>query len=190
MVSGARRGRRRRDDVDPALGLVLTAPPAIPASAWLRAGSAADRGVALIVQWMVGEIVLEDVAPQILLGPVGEGTHLPDPPALVAFELGRLSAGRTLFAAQPRDPGIDVAQAQLERRHLSVPTAVLRGPRLVRTPGVEHLERDAEAVLELLLSGQCLGEEDAGVDREGPEVRGDLAQHVKEDRLLLLKRAG
>jgi len=66
------------------------------------------------------------------------------------------------LAAQPdpRDPGIDVAQATLECLHLGGGAAVLRRPRLTGTARVEHLELDAETVLEALLSLERLSEQD------------------------------
>src|SRR5918996_3764846 len=49
---------------------------------------AADRGVALVVEGVVGDVVLLDVLPDLLLGPVRERVELPEAEALVPRELG------------------------------------------------------------------------------------------------------
>src|ERR1700719_291954 len=79
--------------VDAALGLVEPGPPALPAIARKGARLAADRGVTAIVQRVVGQVVAEDVAPQILFIPVGKRVDLPDAVGLVALELGRRRSG-------------------------------------------------------------------------------------------------
>src|ERR1700722_14252590 len=71
--------------VDAALGLVEPGPPALPAIAGKGARLAADRGIALIVQRVVGQVVAEDVAPQIPLSPVGQRVDLPDSGDIVMF---------------------------------------------------------------------------------------------------------
>src|SRR5690242_12289334 len=59
-------------DVQPALGLVGARPAALAARARLRARRAADRGVALVVQRVIGQLALEDAVPEVLLGPERE----------------------------------------------------------------------------------------------------------------------
>ena len=49
----------------------------LAAAAGLGAGRAADRGVALVVQRVVGQVALVDALPQVALGPVGERVVLP-----------------------------------------------------------------------------------------------------------------
>src|SRR5262249_53740327 len=82
--------------VQPALGLVEACPPAGPGILARRrlagAVGAADRGIALIVQLVVGDVVLVDVGPVLLLRPVGQRVELPEPEALVPRELRRLGA--------------------------------------------------------------------------------------------------
>src|ERR1700733_2785981 len=70
-----------------ALGLVQARPAAVAAVAWKRARGAADRVVPLIVEWVVRQIMLEDVSPDVLLGPVGERVELDDPAPLIMLEL-------------------------------------------------------------------------------------------------------
>src|ERR1700751_2248147 len=92
--------------MDPALGLVGPGPAAAAAGAGGGAGRASDRCVALVVQGVVGQVVLEDVAPDVLLRPVGERVELPDAPALVSLQLRCGGARRSLLAAAGRGPGI------------------------------------------------------------------------------------
>src|SRR5215218_2203760 len=83
-------------DVQPALGLGQAGPAALAAFAGLRAGRAADRRVALVVQRVVGQLALGDPLPEVLLGPVVERVELPDPALVVPLDRLRARAARTL----------------------------------------------------------------------------------------------
>src|SRR5687768_18356939 len=83
MRSGALSGRRR-GHVQAALGLVLAGPTTLAALARRRAGHAADRGVAAVVQGVVGEVVGDDVIPHVAVRPVDQRVDLPQA-ALVAL---------------------------------------------------------------------------------------------------------
>src|SRR5450755_511522 len=111
------------DDVDSALGLLLPAPATFAAGPGLRARRAPDRRIARIVERMVGKIVLEDVAPDVLLGPVGERIELPDPAGVVVLELGRRGARRRLFTPDSGDPRVDAAQRLLQSHDLGFTAA-------------------------------------------------------------------
>src|SRR5436309_6135517 len=132
--------------VDPALDLVGAGPASFPAASRPGARGAADRGIALVVQRVVRKLVPMDVAPQILLGPVGQGIHLPDSPLLVVLELGGSRPGGSLLAANPGDPCVYVIQRPRQGVYLGLAAAALKRPRLVRAAGVEHLDLQAEPV--------------------------------------------
>ena len=82
--------------VDAALGAVGPGPAARALARALErdrgAGHASDRGIALIVKRVVGHVVVLDVAPDLLLVPVGQGVQLPEAEPLVPTELGRVGA--------------------------------------------------------------------------------------------------
>src|SRR5947209_14196510 len=101
--------------MNPALGLVGARPAPLAAGARLGAGRASDRGIALIVERVVWQIVLVDVAPEVLLGPVRQRVDLPQAARIVALELGRVRSGRGLLAPDPADPRVDPCQSALER---------------------------------------------------------------------------
>src|SRR5579884_3070982 len=187
---GSGRATVDADHVQTALGLLLPGPAPLATVAGTRAGGAPDRGVAAVVQWVVGQVVRVDVAPEILLGPVGQRVDLPDLPRAVTVELWRGGPRGRLLAANPRDPGLDAVERALERLHLRVAAAALERPRLVGAARVEDLDGHPEALLEALPGLERLGEEDAGVDREHARVRAGLGEHVHEHRLLLLEGAG
>src|SRR5204863_10118893 len=105
--------------VQAALDLVGLRPATLAGAARPGAVGAADRAVAAIVKVVVGDVVLDDVAPDVLLGPVGQRVGLPELVLLVPLELRRGRAHRRLLAAQPRDPAIHLGQRLLERRHLA-----------------------------------------------------------------------
>src|SRR5947209_19243888 len=100
-------------DMDPALRLVLPGPAARPATAGKRARSAPDGLVPPIVQGVIRQVVLVDIAPDVLLAPVGDRVDLPDPPPLVALELTRGRARRGLLAADAGDPRINPVKRSL-----------------------------------------------------------------------------
>src|SRR5436305_5848861 len=83
--------------IDPALGLFEPRPAAIAGRTAhtdrLGAVGATDRGVALIVERVIREVVLMDVVPDVAFGPVRERVELPELKALVPAELR--SAGTT-----------------------------------------------------------------------------------------------
>src|SRR6266508_6213390 len=88
----SRRRSALESAVEAALGL-LGARPAASAGVLARcrlpgAVGAADRGIALIVERVVGDVVLADVVPDLLLRPVGERVEFPQAEALVPGELG------------------------------------------------------------------------------------------------------
>src|SRR5438105_11458338 len=76
------------------------------------AGDAADRPVTGLVQRVVRDLVDDDVGPDALLVPVGEGVELPDAVALGPLQLRGAGAARRLVAADAGDPGL----VGLERR--------------------------------------------------------------------------
>src|SRR5437763_14141536 len=125
---------------------------------------------------MVRQIVLEDVSPEVLFVPVGQRIELPDPPPIVALELGRVPPHGRLLAPDPGDPGIDIGQRRLERAHLCLATAAGGGPWLVWTGGVERIELDREPLLESVPGFQRLCEQDAGIDREGANRGGPTGE--------------
>src|ERR1700751_3157826 len=132
--------------VDPALDFVGAGPPSLASRSWLGARRAADRGVAKVMQRVVGKVVLVDVSPQVLLRPVGQRVDLPDAPALVPLELGRVRARRRLLTADPRDPRLNSLERPFERIHLGHAAAVLSRPRCIWVAAIEDLDVGAEAV--------------------------------------------
>src|SRR5437773_11223727 len=84
-----------------------------------RAGDAADRAVAGVVQRVVRNVVGGYVVPDVLLPPVGERLDLPDAVALGALRLLRARARGRLLAANPRDPRIVGIKRLDERLYLA-----------------------------------------------------------------------
>src|ERR1022692_2263583 len=113
--------------MDAALGLLRARPAALAARAGLGARCAADRGIALVVQRVIGEIALEDPLPKVLLGPQGKRVVLVDAATLVVpLDQLRIHARGTLLASDAGDPALRVGQSTLQRRHLRDRAAVLR----------------------------------------------------------------
>src|SRR5258708_37308980 len=90
-----------------------------------RAGLAADRGIAAIVQRVVGNLVGAQVRPDILGGPVGERAELPLAMrrVLLGFDGGGAAVG--LHAAQTRDPATLARQRPVQPLDLAYRAAAL-----------------------------------------------------------------
>src|ERR1700686_1683106 len=106
-------GTRGSEDAEPvqlyvhmeaALCLLAACPAALAPAAWQGARRAADRGVALVVQRVVGQPALVDAPPQVLLAPQHQRVVLLDAPGGVRFDRLRVRSRRTLLAADGRDP--------------------------------------------------------------------------------------
>src|SRR5437588_5477937 len=115
MISGSIAGRLSLA-VQAACRSVLSRPAAVASRAGLCARRAADRVIAPVVEWVVGQVVVGDESPHVAVGPVGQGVELPQAVRLVPLELGSVGARRGLLAAQAGDPGVEPAQGVLQRR--------------------------------------------------------------------------
>src|SRR5688572_22990761 len=205
-------GRRARalksggvEGVDAALELVLAGPAAgagVNVGAELNGlgaaqGVAADRGVALVHEGVVGEIVLLHVEADLLAGPV---EHWGDGVAAVARgpfdEAGRGAQVGALGAADAAEPG-----AGLELVHRAfhgfdlvggaAGVDVLAERVVVLAGGVEVGEGvvagavgpdvEVEAPAQVFHELVGLGEEVAGVDEDDPDVGLGLGGEVNED---------
>src|SRR6266536_342737 len=116
--------------MDPALELVRARPAAgaffLVRRDRPRAGDAADRAVAGLVQRVVGNLVDLDVGPDPLLVPVGERMNLPDTVALRPLQLRRALAARRLVSADARDPGLVGLERRQQRLALADVAAAVR----------------------------------------------------------------
>src|SRR5882672_8596758 len=73
-----------------------------------RAGRAADGGVALVVERVVGKVVLAHVLPHLFLRPLGERVQLHDCAVVVVdLHLADVAARRPLVAAKTGNPGVE-----------------------------------------------------------------------------------
>ena len=190
--------------VDPALGLFETRPAAGARRAArpdrLGAVGAADRGVALIVQRVVREVVLMDVVPDVALGPVRERVQLPEPEALVPAELRGLGATAGVLAADAGDPAVDGRERPAHRLDLAHAAAgvgvalpelvAVLGRLLLEGQVVEAVELDPLVLGEAVAGLVGLREEDVGVEVEEARLGLILARHVRGHRARFLERAG
>ena len=165
-------------------------PAALAAAAGLGARRAADRGVALVVQRVVGQVALVDARPEVALGPVGERVVLPHRALVVELDELRVGARGGLLAADAGDPRVGAGQRALERGDLSVAAAVRGpGPRQARvgasststcTPKRSSKARHVCSVSGNSTPVSIVTTRVCGAERE---------QLVEDDRLLLLERA-
>src|SRR5919201_3998681 len=121
---------QRGVDVDAALELVRAGPAAGPlvlaADDRARARHAADRGIALVVQRVVGNLVDVEVGLNALRVPVDDVLHLPDVVPFRPLELLRVRARDGLLAADAGDPRVVRLQRTLERLDLADGAAPVR----------------------------------------------------------------
>src|SRR5512133_3448406 len=112
--------------VDAALLRRVRLPPPAPGTVGLagtnraRALCAADRGVALVVERVVRDVVLAHVFPDLVLCPFGEWVQLHDRAVVVIdLDLADIRARRPLVAAKPRDPGVEGGEMLRQRSDLA-----------------------------------------------------------------------
>src|SRR5438552_12357589 len=102
--------------------LVRAGPPAGPfvlvVDDRARAGNAADRRIARVVERVVRNLVDVDVGLDALRVPVDERLDLPDTEALRPLDLLRVRARRALLAPDPGDPRIVARERALQRLDL------------------------------------------------------------------------
>ena len=145
------------------------------------------------MQRVVRHVVRDDVAPDVLLAPVGQRRAL-DLAGMAGIrrELRGVRAVGRLVAPQAGDPGVDLAQRPLERLHLAHAAARVRValPQAVDPLAAVDVDLDAVALLDPAPRLVGLREQDAGVEREHARLRLDREQHVEDHRRLLLEGAG
>src|SRR5260221_319464 len=90
-----------------------------------RAWPAADAGVALVVQRIVGDIVLTDERPNLCLRPVGERAHFDKAELFVPTDDRGLRPVWTLIAADRTGPGVETDDRLLQNLHLAVEAALI-----------------------------------------------------------------
>src|SRR5882672_608926 len=90
-----------------------------------RAGNAADRRIARVVQRVVRNLVHVDVRLDALRVPIHDGLDLPDPVALRPLDALCIRSGQRLLASDAGDPGIERRERTLERLDLANVTAAV-----------------------------------------------------------------
>src|SRR5688500_8882272 len=78
-----------------------------------RAGDAADRGIALLVQRVDGNLIDDRVRVDALRAPVDERLDLPDAVPLGPLDLLGVGAGRALLAPDAGDPRVVLRERAL-----------------------------------------------------------------------------
>src|SRR6476620_6720763 len=116
--------------MDAAFELVRPGPPSgtlvLAGKNRARAGDAADRRIARVVQRVVGNFVDVDVRLDALRVPVHDGLDLPDPVALGPLDALRVGPCQSLLAADAGDPRVVRRERTLERLDLADVTAAVR----------------------------------------------------------------
>ena len=186
--------------VQAALDLGRARPAALAPVARLRAMRAADRGVAGVVQRVVGQAALGDVRPDARVVPVGQRVGLPQLVRLVPAELRRSARVGDWSRRRPVIQQSSSCERAGERRDLADRAAeiglalperltVHGGLATERRPLVD-LDGDPVALLDLAPDRVRLREEDVRVEREDARVGVERQEHVEQHRLLLLEGAG
>src|SRR3989442_6358318 len=129
-ISGLLRGFGGETAVQAAFGLGEGA-PASRAGVFSRpdgggAGSAADAGIAALVQRVGGDAALLHARPHLFAGPCGERVHLDEAKSRVALDHARSGALGGLVAADGRDPGVELQHLDAKRLDLAQVAALIR----------------------------------------------------------------
>src|ERR1700730_13793347 len=109
--------------MDPALELVRPRPPSgafvLADEDGTRAGHAADRRIARVVQRVVRNLVYVDVRLDALRVPVHHGLDLPHPVTVRPLDALCICAGQCLLPPDAGDPGVVRRERALERLDLA-----------------------------------------------------------------------
>src|SRR5512133_3469063 len=116
-------------DMDAAFELVRPGPPSgtfvLAYEDGARAGNAADRRIARVVQRVVRNLVHVDVRLDALRVPVHDGLDLPDAVALRPLDALCICTRQRLLAADAGNPGVVRRERALERLDLADVTAAI-----------------------------------------------------------------
>ena len=157
----------------------------------LRAGPAADAGVVLLVQIVVGDVVLVDIVPDVGFAPVDQGRNLHHAVLFIPAQHRCAGARGRLVSPQRGDPG-GAAFERLGHGHDFANVTTLVGvaavelepvvPLLLGNADVRRDAAEGAAVVALrpFDQGQRLGEEVVGVDVEDVDVRVDTQGNVHQ----------
>src|SRR3972149_3050145 len=182
-----------------ALSLLEPSPPAcprvFPGSNWPRAGLAANGREVLVMERAIGHIVLRDIVPDILAGPLDERVHFHEAELGVPAYDRRVSPRGGLVAPYAGYPATQVRKGLSQRDHLPYVAALVRCLlpelraelllHLGETPlGAIPLRGHAVSFLYLLQDLMGLLEEQVRVQIEYPRVRLYLHEHVDQDDIL------
>src|SRR5262245_19955447 len=110
--------------MQPALGLRKPAPPpgslVLPQHHGPRARPATNARITLIMKWVIGDIVLGNEAPNLLLRPVRQRTHLHQTAFLVPADNRRFGTIRTLVPTDRAGPRVHAHHRLFQHLYLSV----------------------------------------------------------------------
>src|SRR5215210_2873368 len=195
LYSGARAADLAAFDVDAALRLVGTGPPAGPGILVVVHGPrlrlAADALVALMQERVDGHVVRPHVVPHLSFRPVRHGSYLGGLVALLPGDYLRASPLRRLLPANACHPGVVAVQRLLQGFDLADLAAQVRGAGahllavalhllLDREVGLQDLDRQLVASHDLLAELGGLFEDKACVDGEYGDLVGYLGDHVQQ----------
>src|SRR5471030_1006626 len=160
-----------------------------------RAGRAAYRWVALVVQGIIGDVVVADVVPDVLLRPVGERIKLGHAVGRIVFLHMQFGARGRLGAALAGDPGLVAGQRAAERFDLADAAAfaahldaVVEGVQAVlgdvgvNRLGLRPVQRDLVAVglLDAVQHRQRFRMQAAGLQREDADIELGFQDQVRQ----------
>src|SRR5215475_10323976 len=80
---------------------------------------AADAGIAVIVEWVVWQVVGVDVFPDLIARPGGQRIEFDHLVGIIPFDESRVCAEGSLVAADAGDPGIVVGEKLSLGNHLA-----------------------------------------------------------------------
>src|SRR3569833_2147852 len=112
------------------LAFRILPPPAaganvLPAGGRAGAGCAAEAGIELVVQLVVGHAEVADVIPNVVVAPLDQRIEFLQAVASVPLGYTEVGACRRLLAAQTGDPGFFALERALQRFHLADMAAAL-----------------------------------------------------------------
>src|SRR6185503_13153141 len=156
-----------------------------------RAMSAADAGIAAVVQRIVRNVVSRDVLPHLRFAPASQWIDLHEPPLIVPFDDASGRALESLIAANRGDPRAAISQCFTERLELSQAATKIRISRpqlrakfqfLLFGCEVRRVRSNLDLVALFYAAAKLVGfgKQERRIEEENIDPRIDLDRHIDE----------
>src|SRR5215471_18473597 len=150
---------------------------------------AADAGIILVMEGIIGNIMLRDEGPDVLFGPTEQRIDFHQRELGIPLDNAGSSTVGGLVAANGANPSIEALDRPAQRQHFTVMTALVRTNGIERAAvlllvfrdrhlGADVFHFDAVALLDPLAKVERLLKLVASIQIKNADVRLDVGEHM------------